>query len=139
MYLTFWVFLLVVFHKISSKIFSLSFLTFMVMFIGLYISYINPRKFYLQYDKYNTIIITGYTKFVIDIYFHISIFFFIYFNYGIEPFFNNWKTIPSILLVILYILIFCPAKIYHLPQKEILIVSFVSLLSYLLLFSIVAK
>jgi hypothetical protein len=129
-YLTLWVFILVVFHKFTRKIFSLSLLTFIVMFMGLYISYINPRKYYVNYNG-NTIIIDGYTKNIIDIYFHIIPFFFIYFTYGIEPFFNNWKIIPSILLIILYNLIFCPEKIYHLPKQEIATISFLSLISYI--------
>jgi hypothetical protein len=131
-FLTFWVFILVVFHNYSRKIFSLSFLTFIVMCMGLYISYINPGKYYINYNGYK-IIIAGYTKLVIDIYFHIIPFFFIYFTYGIESFFDNWKIIPSILLIILYNLLYCPEKIYNIPKQEIIIISFMGLLLYILL------
>ncbi len=137
-FLTIWIFILVLFHKISSKIFSLSFLSFIILLVGLYISYINPTKYYIEYyDK--TIILEGQVKNILDIYLHIIPFFFIYYTYGIEPFFNNWKTIPSLLLIILYILIYNPSKIYHLPINEIIIISFFSIFSYILLYNYSTK
>jgi len=131
-FFTLWVFILVVFHKYTKKIFSLPFLTFIIMFMGFYISYINPRKYYIDYNG-TQIIIDGYKKIILDFLFHIVPFFFIYFKYGIEPVFNNIKIIPSILLIILYNLSYCPDKIYHLPKHEIAVVSLLSLVSYILI------
>ena len=128
-FLTTWILILVLFHKTSSKIFSLSFLTFMVLLISLYISYINPRQYYLG----KTIIIKGYFKNLLDIYFHIFPFVFICYYYGIEPFFNNWKIIPSLLLIILYLLLYDPSKVYRLPINEIIIISIISIFLYILI------
>jgi len=133
-FLTTWIFVLVLFHKITSKIFSLPFLTFLILFMSLYISYINSTKYFLEYKK-KTFVIDGYIKNLIDFYFHICPFLFIYFNYKIEPFFNNWKIIPSLLLIIIYISFYNPYKIYHLPINEIIIVSIFTIFSYILLFN----
>ena len=145
-YLTLWIFILVIFHKFTNKIFSLPFLTFTIMVMGLYISYINPRKYYFYYngndndnENGNEIIIDGYIKNIIDIVFHISPFIYMVFIYGIEPFFINLKIIPSILLLILYNLIYCPERIYRLPKREIAIVSFISLIVYLFIIKINGK
>jgi hypothetical protein len=128
-FLTTWILILVLFHKISSKIFSLSFLTCMVLLVSSYISYINPRKYYLG----KTIIIEGYLKNLIDIFFHILPFIFICYYYGIEPFFNNWKIIPSLLLIILYLLLYNPSKVYHLSINEIIIIYIFSIFIYILI------
>jgi hypothetical protein len=131
-FFTIWVCVLIIFHNFTQKIFSLSFLTFIVMFMGLYFSYVNPRKYYIEYND-KEIIIDGYSKYAVDILLHILPFVFIYFNYGIEPFFNNWKIIPSLLLIILYNLIYCLEKVYRLPKQEITFVSIVSFISYFLI------
>ena len=128
-FLTTWILILVLFHKISSKIFSLSFLTFSVLLNSLYISYINPRKYYIG----KTIIIEGYLKNLIDLFFHILPFVFICYYYGIEPFFNNWKIIPSLLLIILYLLLYNPSNVYRLPINEIIIIYILSIFIYILI------
>jgi hypothetical protein len=132
-YFTIWILILVIFYKLSSKIFSLPFLTFIILFMGLYISYINPTKYFIEY-KNKIYIIDGFEKNLLDIYLHIFPFLFIYLKFGIEPFFNNIKIIPSLLLIILYNLLYCPNKLYHLPNYEIFLISALSLISYILLY-----
>ena len=131
-YFTIWILFLVIFHSISSKLFSLPFLTFITLLNGLYLSYINPKKYYIDY-KNETIIIDGYKKILFDIYFHICPFLFIYKTYGIETFFNNWKIIPSLLLIFIYNYIYNPSLIYHIHINEIIILSVSSVFSYYLL------
>jgi hypothetical protein len=131
-YFTIWILYLVIFHYISSKIFSLPFLTFIVLFNGLYLSYINPKKYYIDFND-KTIIIDGYKKILLDIFCHICPFLFIYKIYGIETFFNNWKIIPSLLLILLYNYIYNPSIIYHININEFIILCISSILSYYLL------
>lgn len=130
-YFTFWILLLVIFHKITHKIFSLPFLTFTILITALYISYINPAKYYFPYNDI-TYEITGYPKLIIDIIFHFATFLYIYRIYGYEPFFNNIKIVFSLILVLIYNLLNCASNIYHLSINEIIIVSNLSILMYIL-------
>jgi hypothetical protein len=137
-FLTIWIFILVLFHTFTSKFFSLSFLSFIVLFKGLYLSYINPTKYLIIY-KDSIIVIDGYKKIIVDLFLHILPFIFIYYNYGLEPVFNNWKLIPSLLLLIFYLLLYNPSDIYHIHINEITILSIFSFISYLIIFNIYKK
>lgn len=57
-------------------------------------------------------------------------FIFIYLNYGIEPFFSNWKTIPSLLLIFIYILLYNPAIVYRIKINEIIFLSVSGVILY---------
>lgn len=131
-YFTIWVFILILFHYITSYIFSLPFLSFIVLINGLYLSYINPAKYYIEY-KDTIIILDGYKKNIADICLHIIPFAFIYFTYGFENFFTNWKLIPSLLLILIYLVIYNPSFIYHIHINEIIIISIISVFLYYLL------
>ena len=133
-FFTIWIFVLVIFHNISSKFFSLPYLSFVILFNGLYISYINPCKYYIQYyddnNEKSIIVIEGIKKYMVDIIFHIMPFIFIYLNYGIEPFFNNLKIIPSLLLIFLYILLYNPCVVYRIKINEITFLSISGVILY---------
>jgi hypothetical protein len=132
-FITVWVFILVIFHNISSKYFSLSYLTFMVLLNGLYVSYINPSKYYIEYyhnNEKSIIIIDGFKKYMIDIFFHIFPFIYICIIYGFEPFFTNWKIIPSLLLIFLYLLLYNPINVYRISINEITILSISGVILY---------
>lgn len=57
-------------------------------------------------------------------------FIFIYLNYGIEPFFNNLKIIPSLLLIFLYILLYNPCVVYRIKINEITFLSISGVILY---------
>ena len=137
-YLTLWIFVLVIFHNTSSNFFSLPYLTFMILFNGLYLSYINPRKYYIEYyddnNEKSIIIIDGIKKNIADIFFHIIPFIYIYNIYGFESFFTNWKIIPSLLLIFIYLLIYNPTTIYYISINEVIILSFSTVLLYNILY-----
>lgn len=130
-FLTVWVFILVLFHKITNKIVSLPFLSFIVMFNGLYFSYINPGKFVLK-DCQRTYEIVGYEKLLGDIFCHVGIFIFIYAIYGMESIFNE-KLLPTVLLLALYGTIYYAPDIYLIPFEEIATIFLFSVLLYILL------
>ena len=133
-FLTSWVFVLVIFHNITSKFLSLPYLTFAVILNGLYFSYINPTKYYIEYYNENNelseYILEGVNKNIMDIVLHISPFIFIISKYGIEPLFSNWKMIPSLLIILLYFLLYNPCHIYRLPLYEILILATTTIILY---------
>ncbi len=130
-FLTVWVFILVLFHKITQKIVCLPFLTFIVMINGLYFSHINPCKFVLK-DCNKTYELTGYEKLLGDIFCHVGIFVFIYFIYGMESIFNE-KILPTALLLALYGIIYYPPDTYLIPFEEIVTIFLFSIILYLLL------
>ena len=136
-FLTSWIFVLVIFHNITSKILSLPYLTFSVLLNGLYFSYINPAKYYIEYYNENNelseYILDGVKKNIMDIAIHISPFIFIYSIYGIESLFTNWKMIPSLLLVSLYFILYNPCNIYRLPLNEIIIMAITTVILYIIL------
>jgi hypothetical protein len=81
MFFTIWNILLVIFNNITYKYINLLYTSFITLFIGLYLSFINPRIFILRFggQKYKFV---GWKKFIyIDIICHISIFLYIYYKY----------------------------------------------------------
>lgn len=110
-FFTTWMAIMAIFHKQINKYISLSFLAFVVMVAGLYLSYINPGKF-VVYDVDKRVEITGGYKFLGDIVFHIGVFLFIYFNYGIEPIWDL-RVLSGIILLFIYSLIIDINKVYE--------------------------
>ena len=133
-YFTFWVLLLVIFHKYTHKVFSLPYLIFIVLTLSIYIFYINPGKIYIRYTNGERNELTGYKKIVVDIIFHYCLFAFVFLTYGMEPFFNNWKIISSLLLMLIYILLYCPSDIYLLINDKIIMLIFINTIIYCLIY-----
>lgn len=130
-FFTVWVFILVLLHKFTHKIVSLPFLTFIVMFNGLYFSYISPGKFVLK-DCNTKYELNVYEKLLVDMFCHIGIFMYIYVVYGIESIFNK-KILPTVLLLALYGTLYYPPDIYLIPIEEIVTVFLFSIFLYILL------
>ncbi len=127
-FFTVWIFILVLFHQYTHKIFSLPFLTFIVMINGLYFSYINPGKFVLH-DGDIEYQIVGLEKFIVDAFLHIGVFLFILQNYTLDSIFDA-KIFASILLIALYSIIYYPSDIYLIHISEITVVFIFSVLLY---------
>ncbi len=131
-FFTTWAAILSIFHKFVNKYIALSFLTYIVMIVGLYFSYINPRQFTIH-TKDTKIVVKDPHKFLfIDLPFHILMFFFIYKVYGLHTKFDV-KIIIAISLIVLYAIIFDPSEIYEVHMLEIIIVSVLAMISYVIL------
>jgi hypothetical protein len=78
--------------------------------------------------------ITGYKKIMVDIIFHYCVFAFVFLTYGMEPFFNNWKIISSLLLMLIYSLLYCPSDIYFLRNDKIIMVLLINMILYCLIY-----
>ena len=129
-FFTIWVFILTILHQYTHKIFSMSFLTFIVMFNGLYLSYINPGK-YVLHDGELTYYIDGYEKFLVDAFLHVGVFLFIFINYGLDKI-TDPKILPSLLLIMVYGLIYYPPDVYLVPFMEMTGVFICSIIAYML-------
>lgn len=130
-FFTTWSVLMVVFHNQLFKYVNLMYVTFITLIVGLYLSFINPRKFvfYLQGERF---VYTGFEKFVIcDMLFHVFVFWFIWSRYrGYYPKFDNTLLI-AISLFIIYVSLIDIKKTYGITLWEM---SFAFALANLLYF-----
>ena len=122
-FFTFWVFLLVLFSKYTYKYFNLEYLTFIVLSIGLYLSYINPRfyRFELFGKKYE-LKDTLEKFFIADLLFHIATFYYVYEVYRNEYTTLDYRTLNSLLLLLVYSLFIDFEKLYNINKKELMTV-----------------
>lgn len=127
--------ILTFFHNYVYEYIHLLYLSFITLFIGLYLSFINPHKFIYKFgDK--TYEFNGYNKLFIDI-IHIAIFVFIYKKYNLyySSHDNNNKLYISILLLLFYIFFINVEDIYKIKMEEFLtIFSILNIIYFIILF-----
>ena len=106
------------------------------MISGLYISFINPRKyvFTLFNESYE---LSGIDRFfVVDNLFHIGIFLFVYSVYKnyYTPYSLNYQFWLVLVLFISYIIVVDTKKLYGISRYEQVAVGVVTILVYMMLF-----
>jgi hypothetical protein len=131
-FFTTWIAVLVFFHRYVHQYISLPFVTYIVMIVGLYFSYINPGHFIIINDDQKIIVRDPYKFIFIDLPFHIFTFLFIYKLYGLHNKFDM-KIINVLLLLILYAIMSKPSEIYQVHISEIILVTVCAIVSYILL------
>jgi hypothetical protein len=138
-YFTTWSVLAVVFHAHTYRYVNLLFLTFVTLVIGLYMSFVNPRKFvfYFDRDRYE---FTGGQKFVIvDMLFHLGAFWFAWEKYGRyylgggEGLTSTWAAAA---IFAGYALIMPLRKIYGVELKELGVVAAIAMMLYFVIFEV---
>ena len=135
-FLTIWSFFLSLFHNYVNSYISLPFLSFICMIMGLYISYINPKKYVIyNYNKPIEIKNNLIKLLFIDIPFHILVFIFIIYKYGFDDIYDI-KIITTLLLIFFYYSINDISFIYKISIKELQLLFIVAILLYILLFKI---
>lgn len=135
-FLTIWSFFLSLFHNYVNSYISLPFLSFICMIMGLYISYINPKKYVIyNYNKPIEIKNNLIKLLFIDIPFHILVFLFIIYKYGFDDIYDI-KIITTLLLIFFYYSINDISFIYKISIKELQLLFIVAILLYILLFKI---
>ena len=114
-FLTFWVFILVIFHQYTFKYIDLLYLTFIVLLGGSYISFINPGKYIFKLSDDTNIEFSGFNRFIIiDVAIHLFMFLFIYYWYY-DYYKNNndiTRYINTALIIILYMIVVTICFIY---------------------------
>lgn len=135
-FFTTWCVLLALFHPYTHPYVNLLLLTFVTLIVGLYLSFVNPRRFvfYFGNARYEY---TGLEKFIIvDMFFHVAVFYWIwkrYRGYYLEDA-NTGPTWVALFLLGTYCLLHPLQKIYGIPEREVLLVGCMSLVLYVLLF-----
>ena len=132
-FFTTWVFLLILFHKFTSKYFNLLYLAWVTCLVGLYLSYVNPRKynFTLFDESYE---LNRADKFIlVDMFFHIGVLVFAITMYNSKHKIDN-KFIASLSLIILYFATVNTKELYQIPTYELASVFIVVNLLYIIIF-----
>ena len=131
-FFTIWNLILVLFHKYTHRYFELMYLSYITFMVGVYFSTVNPRKIVFK----NLVIDKWYDLLIIDLIFHFGVFLFVYFKY--YEYYKNTNTnimlLSSVALLILYICMINPEKIYGINLLEMLIVIAVVNLLYFVIF-----
>ena len=135
-FFTTWVLILIIFHKYIHNYINLLYLSFITLICGLYLSFINPRKFVFYFDgkKY---IYNGIEKFIIvDMFFHILVFYFVYTHYNIYYRTSGYdvKLIWALLIILLYVIFTNIKKIYGISFWEMGLVFVIANILYYLIF-----
>lgn len=136
-FFTTWSLIMVFFHKYLYKYVNLMFITFITLIIGLYLSFVNPRRFVWYFDKVRYEY-TGLQKFIIvDMIFHLLVFYYIYShyaNYYINISIFDFKTIIALCILILYIFTHDTKKLYGIDKYEGTGIFTISIMLYVMLF-----
>lgn len=125
-FFTVWNILFLVFHQVTSKHFDLLYMSFIVMTVGLYLSFVNPKYFVWSGGN---MIKDWKSKIVIDI---VHVVMFLFAMFFIKKPRHHLKLINTLLVMILYISLVDPEKVYKVKLEEILLV--ISLFTIIYLF-----
>lgn len=105
-------FLLVIFSPYVYKYIDLLFLSLCVCIIGLYISYFSPGYFILPINNYENVIVTGFSKFILDMLFHIIPLLYVYIVYN-NYYSKHFNIASALILIIVYSIFFDIEEIYN--------------------------
>lgn len=136
-FFTFWVAVLLLFHRHTHRYIDLLLLTFVTMFCGLYLSLISPRKYsFVLFDQ--TYVLSGIDRFfVVDIVFHIIAFVLVYSAYGrcYSPTSLDNRFMLALLMIAVYPLCVNGETVYMSSKRELCAVMVLGVLAYTLLFN----
>lgn len=132
-FFTTWSCVLTVLHKYTHSIIELRFMTFMVMLMGLYLSFINPRRFVVHFHDGSVVTFTGAEKFVaVDMFLHIGVFVYISSLYSSKPFVLA-KVVNTCILFIIYLSVTDVKRVYGVTLFEMTCVFLISYILFSLL------
>jgi len=134
-FFTFWSVMMVVFHHMTSKHINLLYITFVTAVIGLYLSFVKPRKFVFYFERVRYEY-TGIQKFIIvDMIFHLLALYFIYTRYRTSyTSITDTRNLTSLLIFIIYLSITNTKKVYGVEIIEMIGVFICATVLYWLIF-----
>ena len=121
-FFTTWSTILTVLHMYTSAAFNLVYMTWIVLVVGLYFSFINPRKFVVYMNDGKRITFNGIQKFfIVDLVFHILMFWYAWSLYGAKK--QSLATyLNVILLMLIYLSLVDVKKVYGVNFYEVMLV-----------------
>lgn len=133
LFFTLWVLLLMVFYKYTLEYFDMLYLVLIVFCIGCYVSFIDPR-YYVAYVFGEEYKFEGLARFCCVDMIHLMLLMVVLCNKVFTDDRNIYKTLNSILLVIIYIGMIDPVQIYRTHNWRILYVTGIVITILYLLF-----
>jgi hypothetical protein len=136
-FLSIWVWILVILHQYTSNVFNLIFLTLFVCVGGSFISFVYPKYYSFSFGSINTKIKSLWKRLVIEIIFHLLLLIYVITLYKDKYSLFSYQTLNSVLLLIIYCIIIDVYEMYHLQQKDILIICMIFVVILFLLSKII--
>ena len=139
LFFTVWNLLLIIFHKYTHKYFHLLYLSYMTFMVGMYFSTVNPAKFVFYFKDKKIVVDKWFYLLLIDILFHISVFIFVlikYYSYysSLGRAGNDMLLLSSVMLLVIYICLIDPSRVYGISYIEIIAVIAATNLLYFAIF-----
>lgn len=134
-FFTTWNIILVIFHKYTYDKIDIQFSSFIVLFLGLYMSLVKPKKYTYHFND-KTYTITGLHKLLVDVPLHFMVFLFVYmkyYKYYSKVGDKHWLSVVCIM--ILYLISMDTNKVYGLSKDEMLLVFSVICIVYVAVYS----
>lgn len=125
-FFTFWSLIFVVLHTYTARFLDLRYMTFIVLVIGSYLSFVNPGSFKFIRDDGNVDEYRGWRKFlIIDIAMHLCVFIYIWVVQQKTGFDISTFLCTHILLIV-YLSTVNVERVYGVPFSEVFIVFMVT-------------
>ena len=134
-FLTSWSILFVILHTFTHKYIDLLYMTFIILVIGSYISFVRPKKFVYKIDN-EEIVFKGLHKLiVVDIFAHLLPFLFIYYKYRTYYMTRDFPLYDpiTILIILSYFVLIDTNALYGVDKYEIFLLFIVGTCLYSLL------
>lgn len=135
-FFTTWNIIFVLLHAYTHQIVNLLYLSYVTLMIGLYLSFVNPKKFVFKFGdkKY---VFDKWSKFLsVDVLFHICVFLFVFYCYSVYylKYGDDSQLLLSILIIFFYISMINVKKVYGVDFIEFVVVFCVVNILYFILF-----
>jgi len=132
-FFTTWSFFLCLFHSYFYKCIDLMYLSFVVLIVGTYLSFVYPRKYVVEKDK-NCFVFDNITRLLcIDLVVHLLMFVLIYKRY--HSYYSksgfDFKICMSLVLIAIYFVMLRNIDVYLLPKIDMIAMLIVSSILYL--------
>lgn len=125
-FFTFWSLIFVLLHPFTNAFVDLKYLSFVVLLVGSYMSFIRPGKFVMVKDDGQRIEYIGWRKWIwIDAIMHLGVFAFVHWIYWKKPFDICTFLLAHILLLI-YMSVVDVENVYGISFNEIFCVFIVT-------------
>lgn len=124
-YLSIWIWILVILHRYTSNTFNLIFLTLFVCIGGAYVSFVNPKYYLFKFGSIKIKTEHLIKLLTIEVVFHFMLLMFVFTYYGNKYTLFSHQTLNSILLLIVYYFLINVQQMYHIQEKDILIITLV--------------
>lgn len=121
-FFTTWSLILTLAHAYTGRFLNIVYMSYLVAFMGLYFSFVNPKKFVVYSDDGERIVFNGLQKFIfIDVLFHISICIFAFHVFGRKR--GNMNGYMCVaLFMLLYATLVDVRKVYGVAFNEMAVV-----------------